>query len=268
MADALLVNAAVLTMTMLVLWRIAVRIDDVSFIDAVWAGGMAGMAILSLVQVDQPGARAWLIAGMTALWGVRLATHLLLRWRAQGEDPRYARILSRARRDGHFARSALTTVFAMQGVLLFLTCLPAQLGILTGVSAPAGSLAALSPLVWLGALVWLVGFIFETVADHQLTRFRAIPANRTRVLDTGLWRYTRHPNYFGDTCVWWGIWLMAADAGPWVALAALPGPLFVTFTLTRWSGKPMLERGMADRRPGYADYVRRTSGFIPLPPRK
>jgi steroid 5-alpha reductase family enzyme len=110
--------------------------------------------------------------------------------------------------------------------------------------------------------------LFETIGDAQLNAFRANPANKGKVLDTGLWRYTRHPNYFGDCCVWWGIWLAAASAGPLVALASLPGPLFLTFTLTKWSGKPLLEKGLAKTRPGYADYVARTSGFIPWPPKK
>ncbi|BEU99229.1 DUF1295 domain-containing protein [Novosphingobium olei] len=263
MMHVLVINAAVLALAMLVLWRIAVRIGDVSFVDAVWAGGMAGLALLTLAQVgaDAP-LRAVLIAAATTIWGVRLALHLYRRWRANGEDPRYARILGKAKAEGRFAIAALTIVFAMQGVLLYLTCLPAQLGILApGQGAPGALVAA-------GALLWLVGFVFESVGDAQLARFRADPASKGKVLDTGLWRYTRHPNYFGDTCVWWGIWLMAADAGLPVALAGLIGPVFLTFTLTKWSGKPMLERGMAKRRPDYAEYVRRTSGFIPLPPRK
>lgn len=263
MTQAVVVNAAALIVAMLLLWRIAVRIGDVSFVDAVWAGGMAGLALLSLAQVwPTAPLRALAIAGATTVWGARLAMHLYRRWRATGEDPRYARILGKAKAEGRFAFAALTTVFAMQGVLLFLTCLPAQLGIL----APGGATAG--PLVIAGALLWAVGFALESVGDAQLARFRADPANAGKVLDTGLWRYTRHPNYFGDTCVWWGIWLMAADAGGTVALASLIGPVFLTFTLTKWSGKPMLERGMAKRRPDYADYVRRTSGFIPLPPRK
>ncbi|MCW1383106.1 DUF1295 domain-containing protein [Novosphingobium sp. KCTC 2891] len=261
MADALLFNAAALALGMAVLWRLAVRIGDVSFIDAVWAGGMAALAAVSWAQVGAPGGRAALIAAMTTAWGVRLAAHLLVRWRGHGEDPRYARILGRAKREGRFASAALKLVFGPQAVLLFVTCLPAQLGIIASAGAAAG------PLAMAGGLVWLVGFAFETVGDRQLARFRADPANKGRVLDTGLWRYTRHPNYFGDCCAWWGIWLAAAEAGPGIALAALPGPLFLTFTLTRWSGKPLLEKGMAERRPGYADYVRRTSGFIPLPPR-
>ncbi|WP_408591751.1 DUF1295 domain-containing protein [Novosphingobium sp.] len=263
MTHALLVNAAVLAIAMLALWRVAVRIGDVSFIDAVWAGGMASLALLSLAQVGTNAPlRAWLIAAATVLWGARLATHLYRRWREQGEDPRYARILAKAKAEGKFARAALTTVFAMQAVLLYVTCLPAQLGILTPGNDAAG------PLLAAGTLLWLVGFAFESVGDAQLARFRADPANAGKVLDTGLWRYTRHPNYFGDTCVWWGIWLMAADAGAATAVASAIGPLFLTFTLTQWSGKPMLERGMAKRRPDYAEYVRRTSGFIPLPPKK
>jgi steroid 5-alpha reductase family enzyme len=128
-------------------------------------------------------------------------------------------------------------------------------------------MASVGVLAQLGALLWLIGIAFEAVGDWQLNRFRADPANKGRVLDTGLWRYTRHPNYFGDACVWWGIWLAAAEAGLWVALVSAIGPVFLTFTLTRWSGKPLLEKDMAARRPGYAEYVRRTSGFIPWWPK-
>ncbi|WP_068077472.1 DUF1295 domain-containing protein [Novosphingobium lentum] len=262
MAESLLINAAVLLVAMLALWRVAARIGDVSFIDAVWGGGMAMLAVASWSQLSGPGSRATLIAAMTLAWGARLAMHLYRRWRRGGEDPRYAVILGKARAEGRYANAALKRVFGPQALLLYLTCLPAQLGILASGSASTGALASG------GALLWLVGITFEAVGDWQLDRFRADPANRGRVLDTGLWRYTRHPNYFGDACAWWGIWLAAAEAGPWIALASLPGPLFLTFTLTRWSGKPLLEKGMADRRPGYTQYVKRTSGFIPWPPKR
>ncbi|MEL0210779.1 MAG: DUF1295 domain-containing protein, partial [Novosphingobium sp.] len=162
-----------------------------------------------------------------------------------------------------FASAALKFVFLPQALLLFITCLPAQLGVLaSGAPAPIG------PLALAGAALWLLGITFEAVGDAQLKAFRADPANKGRVLQTGLWRYTRHPNYFGDACVWWGIWLAAADAGLWVALASVIGPVFLTFTLTRWSGKPLLEKGMEERRPGYSEYVERTSGFIPWPPKR
>jgi steroid 5-alpha reductase family enzyme len=113
----------------------------------------------------------------------------------------------------------------------------------------------------------LVGIGFETIGDAQLDRFRKDPANKGKVLDTGLWRYTRHPNYFGDALTWWGLWLIAADIGPWIALASVIGPLFLTFTLTKWSGKALLEKGLHKTRPDYAAYVQRTSGFIPWPPK-
>jgi steroid 5-alpha reductase family enzyme len=200
---------------------------------------------------------------MTVLWGGRLAAYLLLRWRGHGEDSRYARMLAKAKEQGRFAGAALTKVFAPQAVLLFLTCLPAQLGILASADP-----APLGPLASVGLALWSVGVFFEWVGDWQLSRFRADPANKGKVMDRGLWRYTRHPNYFGDACAWWGIWLAAADAGWDIAGWSVVGPLFLTFTLTRWSGKPLLEKGMAKRRPGYADYVKRTSGFFPLPPKR
>ncbi len=261
MAEALLINALIIGGVLLALWRVAAAIRDVSFIDAVWGGGMALLAVTSWLQLEAPGQRATLIAGMAAAWGLRLAVHLFTRWRAAGEDPRYARMLGKAKEQGRYARVALTVVFAPQALLLFVTCLPAQLGVLASGSASIG------PLALAGLALWTLGMVFETVGDWQLARFRADPSSNGKVLDTGLWRYTRHPNYFGDTCVWWGIWLAAAGAGPWIALASLPGPLFLTFTLTRWSGKPLLEKGLAKSRPGYADYVKRTSGFIPWPPK-
>jgi steroid 5-alpha reductase family enzyme len=119
---------------------------------------------------------------------------------------------------------------------------------------------------WAGVLLWLVGFTFETVGDLQLTRFRNDPAMKGQVLDTGLWRYTRHPNYFGDACVWWGLSLIAFSS--WPGVLTILSPLLMTWLLAKGTGKPLLEKDMASRRPGYADYVRRTSGFVPLPPKK
>ena len=263
MLEALLINAAVdLTMMVLLCW-VAVRIGDVSFIDAVWGAGMAVLALASFVQVAEPGPRALLLLTMTALWGLRLGLHLFLRWREHGEDPRYARMLGKARDAGRYGSAAFKVVFGPQAVLLFVTSLPAQIGILA-----SGQPAPITPLAWAGLALWLTGMVFETIGDAQLKAFRADPAMKGKVLDTGLWRYTRHPNYFGDACVWWGIWLVAAQGGLWVALGSLIGPLFLTFTLTKWSGKPLLEKGLAKSRPGYADYVKRTSGFVPWPPKQ
>ncbi len=121
-------------------------------------------------------------------------------------------------------------------------------------------------VAWIGVALWGVGLFFETVGDAQLTRFRNDPASKGQVLDTGLWRYTRHPNYFGDACVWWGIFLVAASA--WPGVLTVFSPLVMTYLLTMGSGKPLLEKGMGSRRPGYDDYVARTSGFFPLPPKR
>ena len=263
MIEALLINAVVDLAMMLVLCWIAVRIGDVSFIDAVWGAGMVVLAGASWVQAAPAGNRAGLLFMMTAMWGLRLGAHLFLRWREHGEDPRYARMLGKARAAGHYGSAAFKLVFGPQAVLLFLTSLPAQIGIL---ASPRP--AEIGPLAWAGFALWLTGMLFETVSDAQLKAFRADPTMKGKVLDTGLWRYTRHPNYFGDACVWWGIWLAAAEGGLWVALGSLIGPLFLTFTLTRWSGKPLLEKGLAKTRPGYAAYVARTSGFIPWPPKR
>jgi steroid 5-alpha reductase family enzyme len=263
MVEALLGNAAILLGLVLVLWVISLQIDDVSFIDSFWGGGMAVLALASWLRLAEPGPLANLIAAMTLLWGARLAIHLFRRWRREGEDPRYARMMRKPREQGRFASAALTKVFLGQAVLLFLVSSPAQTGILA-----AGATQPVSGLALAGFLLWLVGIVFEWVGDWQLASFRADKTNAGKVMDRGLWRYTRHPNYFGDACAWWGIWLAAASAGWWIAAATVIGPVFLTFTLTRWSGKPLLEAGLAKRRPGYADYVKRTSGFFPLPPRR
>ncbi len=261
--EALLANAAILLGMAIILWVVAVQIDDVSFVDAYWGGGMALMAFVSWLRLYEPGPLATLLMAMAVIWGLRLCLHLLLRWRREGEDKRYARILAKDRAKGRFALAALTKVFLGQSVLLFIVSSPAQYGILE-----ANWMVPISGLALIGLALWAVGIVFEWVGDWQLARFKADPANAGKVMDRGLWRYTRHPNYFGDACVWWGIWIAAASAGWWVAAATVIGPLFLTFTLTRWSGGPLLERGMKSSRPGYADYKARTSAFFPLPPKK
>lgn len=263
MIDALLFNAAILLVLVLVLWAISVRINDVSFIDAFWGAGMAVMAAASYLQLGAPGALAVLIMVMAAVWGMRLGVHLFTRWRAEGEDKRYEKMLRKDREKGRFAFAALTKIFLGQAVLLFMVCLPAQLGILSSAEP-----AAILPLAWAGLALWCAGMFFEVVGDWQLKQFKADPGNEGAVMDKGLWRYTRHPNYFGDACVWWGIWLAAASLGWEIAAWSVIGPIFLTFTLTKWSGAPLLEGGMRKRRPKYAEYIERTSGFIPMPPKK
>ena len=259
---ALGTNFALLVAIMIVLWLISVKIRDVSFIDAFWAYGMAIMAGASIMQVTEPGMLAWIIWALTALWGIRLGTHLLLRWRKEGVDPRYEKIIGKAtnKQGMSFAKAAFFKAWALQIPLLYMVCLPAQLGILLAGDAAPNALAII------GMIIAIIGILFETIGDAQLKAFKADSANKGKVLDTGLWRYTRHPNYFGDFCAWWGIWLVAAQVG-WPVWGAVVGPIFLSFTLMKWSGVPMLEKGMQKTRPKYADYVAKTSGFFPMPPK-
>lgn len=260
MTELLAVNFGIAIGGMIALWAVAVRIRDVSFIDAVWALGMVCIAWASFAMVDGNASRQALLVGLCSLWGLRLGIHLFRRWRAHGEDPRYVKILGHAMQGKGWSwpKAAFIMVFAMQGPLLFIVCLPVQLGQIS--DAPVGILGII------GAIVALTGIGFETVGDAQLQAFRNNAANKGTVLATGLWRYTRHPNYFGDCCTWWGLYLIAAEASPgwW----AIPGPLLLTWLLTRLSGVPMLERSLKKSRPGYADYVARTSSFLPLPPKR
>lgn len=263
MLDALLTNAAMLVGIVLILWVISLQLNDVSFVDSFWGAGMGLMALASYVQSPSRGLVAMLLLVMTAAWGFRLGLYLLRRWLREGEDQRYERILRKDREKGRFAIAALTKVWLGQAVLLFLVSSPAQVGILA-----AGAMDMIAPLAWAGLALYAVGIFFEWTGDWQLAQFKADPANKGRILDTGLWRYTRHPNYFGDACAWWGIWLVTASVGWEWALYTVAGPIFLTFTLTKWSGAALLEAGMKKKRgDAYADYVRRTSPFFPRPPK-
>ncbi|MBA4001009.1 DUF1295 domain-containing protein [Brevundimonas sp.] len=253
-------NLALIVVVMMALWLLALKLKDVSFIDGVWGLGMVLLAGATFLQTDGDPLRKGLLTGLCAVWGIRLGVHLLNRWRAHGPDRRYQALLkNRASKGQGFAPASLMFVFLPQAVLLWLTCLPVQLGQVA--AAPA-----VGWIGWIGAALALFGIVFETVGDAQLSAFKRDPDSKGKVLNTGLWRYTRHPNYFGDACVWWGLWLVAAETVP--GLFAILGPIFLTFTLTKWSGAPTTEGGMHKTRPGYADYVKRTSGFFPLPPKR
>lgn len=253
-------NLVLITGVMLILWLVSLALKDVSFIDAVWPLGMLMLAVATWPRADGDPLRQALLVGLCAFWALRLGGHLFIRWRAHGEDRRYAAILKGEHDKGHgFARTALLIVFLPQGFLAWLNSLPVQLGQVAA-SPPVGWIA------WAGVALAVIGIVFETVGDAQLAAFRRDPANTGRVLDTGLWRYTRHPNYFGDACVWWGLWLIAAETTP--GLWSVVGPIFLTFTLTKWSGIGITEKAIHSSRPGYADYVRRTSAFLPWWPKR
>ncbi len=196
--------------------------------------------------------------GLCALWGGRLGSYLLWRNWGAGEDYRYRAM--RRRHGDRFGRVSLVTVFGLQGVLQWIVSLPLQVAILAPTQPGLGALDAL------GAGLVALGLGSEAIGDWQLARFKRDPANAGRVMDRGLWRYTRHPNYFGDSLVWWGLYAIACGAPGGVL--TLPGPALMTWLLLRVSGVALLERSLMARKPGYAEYAARTSAFLPWPPRR
>ena len=257
----LLTNAAGSAACYLILWSIALRLKDVTFVDAYWPLGMMLLAWNSLFETGPATPRKLALALVCAAWGLRLGSYLHWRWRRRGPDRRYQTLLETAEGRGlGFPVASLVLVFGFQAVLQFVVSLPVQLGMLA--AAPA----RLGPQGHAGVALALVGLVFETVGDWQLAHFRADPRNRGQVLETGLWRYSRHPNYFGDACVWWGLYLIAAETAP--GLWSLPGPILLTLMLIGGRGAPAIEGELRRTRPGYEAYARRTSGFIPLPPKR
>lgn len=252
-----LTSAVVVLAAVLVLWLISVRVRDASIVDPFWGCGFILVCVVACSTNGPLSTRNWLLTGLTMVWGARLSLHLWRRNRGHGEDRRYAAM--RARHGPRFWWVSLFTVFLLQGVILWFVSLPIQ--------ACAAQRAQSSP-GWLdlsGSLLWAVGLGFEAIGDWQLARFRSNPANAGRVLDQGLWRFTRHPNYFGDCCVWWGLYLLAAAGGAGWTIAS---PLLMTVLLLRVSGVSLLESTIVDRRPDYAAYRRRTNAFFPGPPRR
>ncbi len=237
-----------------VTWGVSLAKHDVSIVDRIWSLLFLGAAMAYALGVGAEMPRTALVLGLASVWALRLSLHITLRGWGEPEDRRYQAI--RARNEPGFAVKSLYLVFLLQGLLAWIISLPLL-----------AALASAEPMAWLDALgvaVWLTGFLFESIADGQLARFKADPANRGRVLDTGLWRYTRHPNYFGEFLVWWGFFLIALSAGGWWSLIS---PLLMSVLLLRVSGVALLERDIAGRRPAYRDYVQRTNAFFPGPRR-
>jgi len=248
-----LAGLAVLAVFAVLGWLLSLPLRNVSIVDSMWSLMFLLAALAYAAAQATPGPRAWLVIGLVSVWSVRLAAYITWRNRDHGEDFRYQKI--RANNDPGFAFKSLYIVFGLQAGLAWVISLP----LLAAINSTA-------PLGWLdlaGAALWLVGLVFEAGGDWQLARFKAEPANRGKVLDTGLWRYTRHPNYFGDFCVWWGLFLVALAGGGWWSVA---GPLLMSFMLLKVSGVALLEKDIGERRPDYRDYVRRTNAFFPGPP--
>lgn len=252
-----LTTLAAVTTMMASVWLISLARRDASVVDPFWGAGFVLVTWVALELSAPPTARVAGLAALVTLWGLRLS--LFLAWRnwGHGEDRRY-----RIMRDHHGRRFwwvSLFTVFLLQALILWVVALPIQ------VAAAQGAANPISALGVAGGLVWALGFAFETIGDWQMSRFQSDPKNAGRVMDRGLWRWSRHPNYFGDFCVWWGIYLIAAAGGAWWTILS---PLVMSLLLLKVSGVALLETTIRDRRPEYADYQSRTSAFFPFPPRR
>jgi steroid 5-alpha reductase family enzyme len=235
-------------------WCVSLLKRDVSIVDSMWPLFFVVAAVTYAVMLPQPGPRTPWVLALVGIWALRLSGHLTWRNWGEPEDRRYQTI--RHHNEPYFALKSLYIVFGLQGALAWIISLP----LLAAIAAPR----AMNLLDVAGMALWAAGFGFESVGDWQLARFRHDPANRGRVMERGLWRYTRHPNYFGDCCVWWGFYLMALAAGGWWSLV---GPLLMSFLLLRVSGVALLEKDIGERRPAYRDYIRSTNAFFPGPKR-
>jgi steroid 5-alpha reductase family enzyme len=252
------VNLAVMVAVMTLISIPSFRTRDPSYVDGFWGVGFVVVAASTLVQAAIHGyggnARKGLLVTLTAIWGFRLGGYLFWRWRRNGPDPRYQAILA-SRRGGSEMAFIWRRVFLSQAIALTVVALPVQLGQVY----PDG----LTWWNWLGAGLALSGIAFESTADFQLAAFKGHPDNDAQVMERGLWHYSRHPNYFGEACTWWGLGLVAWSND--VTLLALLGPLAITYFLLKVSGVGRLEQSLAKTKPQYVDYIASTSAFVPLP---
>jgi len=275
-------HAAVVVFGLLtLLWAISVAVKDASLIDIFWGFGFLTVAAVCLYLTDVKTPYLTLLAALPIIWGIRLSLYLARRNLGHGEDVRYVAMQKRAAKKGMSEMTwrlrSLITIYFGQGLLIMIVSTPIWVAMATASYNPNrsseiyhGGLVPIGVFAVIGTLLWLIGFLFEAIGDAQLSKFMTSMKDYDGayedkpVLDTGLWKYTRHPNYFGNACMWWGIWLVACQA-PW-GWATIFAPLIMTFLLTRVSGRDLLERQMK-KRPAYQEYIKRTSGFFPLPPK-
>ena len=235
-------------------WVVSILIRDVSFVDSLWSLFFLLAAVMFALDAGDLTPRAQIVLACVLLWSLRLSLHITIRNWGEPEDYRYQKI--RENNEPGFVVKSLYIVFGLQGLLAWIIAIPLMPAINSG--------APLNPIDIMALVVFAIGLFFEAVGDWQLSRFKASARSAGQVLDTGLWRYTRHPNYFGEFCIWWAFWLFAASAGAWWTIYA---PLLMSFLLLRVSGVAMLEKDIGERRPAYAEYIRNTNAFFPGPGR-
>ena len=237
-----------------VAWAVSVAIRNVAFVDSLWSLFFLVAALVFATAAWPLSARGLLVTVLVAIWALRLSTYITARNWGEPEDYRYQKI--RANNEPGFAFKSLYIVFGLQGVLAWFVAMPLVPAIMN-----PGDIGVLEMVA---AALWLTGFVFEAGGDYQLAKFKREPSNRGRVLNTGLWRFTRHPNYFGDFCVWWAFYLFAVAAGGWWTVLS---PILMSLLLLKVSGVALLEKTISKRRPEYADYIRRTNAFFPGVPK-
>ena len=255
MLQFVLAGLATTTTLMAVAWLLSLALRNVGIVDVFWGVAIAGAGGTWLLLQPDRSTRGELALLLAVFWATRLALHILWRNRGKPEDRRYRVI--RARNEPNFAFKSLYLVFLLQAVLAWLVAMP-LLGTAWSDARPLG------PVDLLGVVLWMAGFFLQSTADAQLARFQQRPDADRAVMNLGVWRYSRHPNYFGEFLMWWGIWVIAVAGGAWWTFF---GPVLISFFLLRVSGVALTEKDIASRRPEYQDYIRRTSAFVPLPPR-
>lgn len=251
------VSALLLTALQTVTFAIGHRLGRYNVVDVSWGLGFVLVAAVSAALGDGDPGRRVLVLALVTVWGLRLSWHMHRKSVGRGEDPRYRELLDRA--GGATLGTVARKVFVTQGAAQWFVSLPVQLSAVLGPAHGAGRV-----VMTVGVALWAVGAAFEAVGDRQLRAFKADPANRGRIMDSGLWAWTRHPNYFGDACVWWGLWLVCA--GVWPGVVTVASPVAMTYFLVYATGARLLEQSMS-QRPGYREYQARTGYFLPRPPR-
>lgn len=252
------IGGVVVLAMMAVLWLVSLALRNSSIVDIFWGPGFALVAwVYYALTPDGYGPRKLLVVALVTIWALRLGLHILKRNWGKAEDFRY-QVWRKEAGSAWWWRSFFK-VFAIQGVLLWIISIPLL------AAQRSVTPASLTWLDGLAVVVWAIGFYFEAMGDWQLTRFKAEPANKGKLFTGGVWRYTRHPNYFGDAAQWWGFFLLAAAAGGWWTVYS---PLLMTGLLLKVSGVALLEKTLTKTKPGYEEYVATTSSFIPMPPKR
>jgi steroid 5-alpha reductase family enzyme len=243
---------------MSLLWVISLLLKNSSIVDIFWGTGFVIISWIAFVRtINTVGPRGWLIVILVTIWGLRLTLYVFWRNAGKGEDFRYAKW--RKETGESWWWKSYFKVFLLQGFIMWVVAAP-----LTAIQVP-GANDALGILDYVGSAVWGLGFFFETIGDSQLARFKRIRDNKGQLLRTGVWRYTRHPNYFGDSAQWWGFYLIALASGAWWTIVS---PIWMTYLLVKVSGVAMLERTLEKTKPDYEDYVQKTNALIPWFPKK